>query len=680
MKTVLDQWIEDQEAKTLGASLDMGFDRDPVRQADIARISKDTMMSDEVIDANLDQAKILELRRRVNESSIVRNNPGMAKYLSNPQNAAIAQRDIDWLLEVEDTVGNKHRAKTTDLIKKSWFDWAAGVDFQQVEAASMEGEKIRSRYEKMLDVGVYSEEDQAKILRQMYSELAPVSESFAENVAEMAENMEKSDAIKFSTEVQQLMSGEVHWWEALKSNPGLLIREFSAANATNLAAGAGTAMVGGALLGPVGFAGGSGLSGARMEYAATMMQEIQEAGYDITNQAALRQAFLDSDTIGRARQKAITRAAVIMGTDYIMGGLATKIVAPSSFRPMAREMTNVTAQVGADAVVGGTGETLAMLATGDELSAPDILAESIGGGGTAVVSVAGAAASGVRGERQVKRAKVEKEVANIVESVGNQGKIDKLIELSQSAKKSAMPDENIAEAISTMEVSDDMIFLAPEAVQEAIDAGVEIESPSMMAQLQDALESGQDIELTTGQFVSEVAATDAVDALRPHMRWGQEGKSKIDLGNNGFSESLDIITEAAKASIDEKESSKSVLNDVKEQLIKTGVMREPEAKQAAAIVAARVETIARDYGLDPAEVYKDFGLEIKGPSTPEDAAPGAQPRPAILEQGFGDLMIKEEMLMEETGQVAVVERPAQQVWDTQTRRMNAMNELSKCLG
>ena len=135
-----------------------------------------------------------------------------------------------------------------------------------------------------------------------------------------------------------------------------------------------------------GFAGGTSYA---IEYANAVMSSLQEAGVDTTNEEALSAAFSNPSIMKKARLYANKRGIPIALFDAVSGGSGGKIagaVAKSSRKslglkigealPSAVKRKAVLAEVGAQSLLGGSGELSGQVISGDEIDVRDILLES----------------------------------------------------------------------------------------------------------------------------------------------------------------------------------------------------------------------------------------------------------------------------------------------------------------
>jgi hypothetical protein len=108
-----------------------------------------------------------------------------------------------------------------------------------------------------------------------------------------------------------------------------------------------------------------------------MSEALAEGGYDLTDQGQVAAAFSDEALLSAARERALQRSIPIAVFDAISGGIAGKFIKPA-MEAGERILPAATKEVGAQAVLGGSGEAAGSYAAGDEIKPFDVLAEAFG--------------------------------------------------------------------------------------------------------------------------------------------------------------------------------------------------------------------------------------------------------------------------------------------------------------
>lgn len=136
-----------------------------------------------------------------------------------------------------------------------------------------------------------------------------------------------------------------------------------------------------------------GLGSAHTEYMGGIFDALTEAGVDITNADALRQALSNPELMKRIRHQSAVKAGVVGAFDAASGGLASRVLLPATTlaaRPVARHLTNVGVQIPTQGAMGGAGEALGSVASGQEVRPGAVMGEIVGEAFGAPAEVLGA--------------------------------------------------------------------------------------------------------------------------------------------------------------------------------------------------------------------------------------------------------------------------------------------------
>lgn len=126
-----------------------------------------------------------------------------------------------------------------------------------------------------------------------------------------------------------------------------------------------------------------------VEFGNSFLEFARDNGVDTSDPKQMAALFENKELLREGVNKAGTRAGIIGAGDLFLGGLASKTLVPKRVTgPVAKNVTNIGAQVGAQSVGGGGFEAAAQVATEGKVSKPgEILAEAFGGLGTAPLDV-----------------------------------------------------------------------------------------------------------------------------------------------------------------------------------------------------------------------------------------------------------------------------------------------------
>lgn len=182
-------------------------------------------------------------------------------------------------------------------------------------------------------------------------------------------------------------------WDHFTSAPLSIIAEIGLESFVRQAPSFAAAGVSGAVGGLPAFMTAMGLGSAHTEYVGGIFNALSEAGVDITNADALRQAFSDRDLMARIRHQSAVKAGVVGTFDALSGSLAGRSLLPARVlaeRPVVRGVAEVGAQLPVQGAMGGAGEALGSLASGQDVEPGAVLGEIVGEAFTAPAEVLGA--------------------------------------------------------------------------------------------------------------------------------------------------------------------------------------------------------------------------------------------------------------------------------------------------
>lgn len=126
-----------------------------------------------------------------------------------------------------------------------------------------------------------------------------------------------------------------------------------------------------------------------VEFGGSLLEFARDKGVDTTDPKQVAAFFENKELLKEGVDKAGLRAGIIGAGDLLLAGLASKTLVPKRITgKAAKNITNVGAQMGAQAVGGGGFEAAAQVATEGEVTKPgEVLAETFGGFGTAPLDV-----------------------------------------------------------------------------------------------------------------------------------------------------------------------------------------------------------------------------------------------------------------------------------------------------
>ena len=113
-----------------------------------------------------------------------------------------------------------------------------------------------------------------------------------------------------------------------------------------------------------------------LEYTNGVLDAGREFGYNMNDPQEAAQAFKDERVWERGKERGLKRGIPIAAMDIFMGGLAGRVFAPVAVASRGRKIAAFAAErILLDAPAEATGEFLAQLNVGDEISIKEIMAE-----------------------------------------------------------------------------------------------------------------------------------------------------------------------------------------------------------------------------------------------------------------------------------------------------------------
>lgn len=203
----------------------------------------------------------------------------------------------------------------------------------------------------------------------------------------------------------------------------------------------------------------------------------------------------------------------------------------------------------------------------------------------------------------------ERATTRELNSYMGQAQIDTVIRDIQSNTLLQESPEQMAEFLREIG-PDELIYVSPEAVQEAVDTGTTV--PQHM---RDQLGTSQDIAIPLEKFGMDVVANEELlTALRPHLRRAPEQMSQQEIQARDGTEVRAMIARAQEQR-DVATEADMIFETVTEQLVATGRLSRQSAKLSAQLVPAYVTTKVaelKERGVDTtvAEVFNAMGLRV----------------------------------------------------------------------
>ncbi len=197
---------------------------------------------------------------------------------------------------------------------------------------------------------------------------------------------------------------------------------------------------------------------------------------------------------------------------------------------------------------------------------------------------------------------------------------DQLDALARESKLRARMPEAFREHVANVAGEDANIYVPAaqwnqyfqsqniDPAQAAAQAGI---SPNDFAE---AMAAGADLVMPLADFATHVAGTDAYASLAPHLRLTPGGVSEAELAASGEQDQqqLDALVQQIDQEQAQATGPQQVYDDALGQLLATGMER-GTAERNATLMQSVFTTLAQRTGTDAANLYQQYGLNIRRP-------------------------------------------------------------------
>ena len=144
-----------------------------------------------------------------------------------------------------------------------------------------------------------------------------------------------------------------------------------------------------------------------------------------------------------------------------------------------------------------------------------------------------------------------------------------------------------------------------------------IEIPGLTEQLNEALERGGDVRIPLDQYTSKIASTEHHEELKNHIKFDPDDMTLIEAEQWQSNQAEQFKVDAEKIMAEKEgdvaflDSAEQVHDDIKAQILKTGRFDDSVADKYAALHQAFAVSMSEKMGLQPHEVYEQYGLKVR---------------------------------------------------------------------
>ena len=379
-------------------------------------------------------------------------------------------------------------------------------------------------------------------------------------------------------------------------------------------------MLTGATGAPIGVSAlGVGAFSYGQDRAASLMERMQKAGVDTTNEAAITNYFLNSPEFA-GDLAAAEKHAMAVGSFDALSMRLSRFMLPAKLKPgnrmassysrlMATPYTRVAAnfatQAGIQSTLGAAGEATGQLMADREITSwADVVAEAAGEHFTGPIEVATAAWGAHR--EAVNRMERTKKVQAFVRDLNAMAQGSKALERAPE-----LVGEFVEEVSKNLKGADTIYVSATELNQAGLLDRLKAVSPTVAAKAEEALATGSDIGIPTREYLENVARSDVAEEIVPHVHVAGE-PTELEAAEAIDSVAREASRQAvAKSKLPEgfQDSARAVGKAIGELFASIPDIPTAERQGLRAIAQSLVTNFARDLGLDPMDVWDQYGVQ-----------------------------------------------------------------------
>lgn len=578
---ISEQPLEQDDHSHLKANLSEAFKINPDQAAQVRKLSRDSGVPDQAVASD---PAMVEQRLKfdnIDFNKLSQRNPNTALYLTDFNNAVIAQDDLEILNILEDTLT------------------AVGDIGRSLPSGALQG--FGSAFEgsgRLLDVG-------ARTLARGLDAVLP--ESFDRYIW-LTEEATETERLLAQLTPQELLKYEGRGLKQVAADVGA--PEDRQNLMTDIGAGVGQLasqvlahiVNPGAAVGMM-FSTGVDIQGERQEASGT-------EGRDLQSDLAL-----------------LTGGAITAGTEKLSLDALLNRIPPKIKNDVLRQLADISIAGGIEAVQE-VAEGIAQGLLEQYTTNPDaeifegLEREALAAGGAGAIFRALVNALTPGRVRSVQDDDAYRDTVSAAE----QEKLDKIQAAADQSKLKQRDAESFRQFMQQADGGQDtQVFI--DGAQAALflqsktrdqiqaDPGLQL----LQKNVREAATLGGDVTVPVADFATDIVGTETFDTLRPHMTMSADTTSPFRQ-EQVKAETESYITRLmaeAQENVSEYVESQQIYEQVQQQLVDTGMVSDRNAAVMAQVVPAWATAYARRNGITVAEAYQKAGLTIQGPQTGE---------------------------------------------------------------
>ena len=597
----------------------------PEQHSKVTDLSKKSGIPEFAVESNPEEVETKLKLDNVDFSQMSQRSPNTAKYLTDFNNAVIAQDDIDVLESIEGLLTNTFQ--TMSNVANSVVTSIPTTPPDMSKTFSNLGESISLSFDKQLKGGLLAGVD---LTPSKISDLIPVSalpigmeqvavDESIKLAARMGINTDE-ELQRVKQESTDSLISQIH---EINQN----ISDITPSDLTILEQG-----IRGGVESLVNMAPGFSLmllSGGR---AAPLLATIGAQTFGSSFGEARAEGLSSSESTLFAG----IDAAIEVGTELLPTGVLETILTGQSKGLKKEALKFVVREMGTEQIAT-LGQSINSFAFGldDELQNAQSVSEMIDiqlqrQAVTAIATVVagGGQIAAVASIRKTIDAVTRNEEKIETKSEAEQQKIDDINEKAQQAKVRDLNKESFKEFVDQAD-GENNTHVFVDGVQTSLylqtKTPEEIEADSALKMLseqaREAAALGVDVQIPIADFAADITGSDHFTALRDSMTMSEDSISpfrqeQVKQETDNYIESL---VQEAETNVSQYVEAQEIFNTVKDQLIDSGRINSSNASIMATVVPAWATAHAARTGKTVQQIYSESGLVIEGPQTGERA-------------------------------------------------------------
>lgn len=648
------------QKQTLQGSMFAATKTQPDRQAQVMELSQKTNLPTSIVERNFDDIQKKRAANAFDYDNMIKETPGLAKYMEDPNNAALSRNETDQLGKIDKSAQMiaKGRPDSNIYTLPTELTHAATTGWRGLESASWH---LAAAY------GLSTPEDAAakvaeanKRSNDLRAMMPDYSKEFSDTMAKQSGDVNKAFH-QFTGSWKEMRDGQilkalqdfgaggvhtvgeaVDMVGAAAARPrGLMYStvENLANSFPSLVAGLGMAKLGAAagtltgpaapiavpVLGMTGMAVGTFAGSVTTEVGSWINEEMGRRGIDTTDKDAILAAYRDpklmADIRGEAERKGVTTAAV----DALFSAFAGKVLASAGKEAsILKKAAHGIGDIGVQAIGETTSEYAGQVAAkkgdlsktdfGDAIQEGIIsLGHSVGetaiGHSTRHAFSKNTTQAATEVADATKTALRSLEQAQSLQAIG-----ESIKELKTTHKVPGKIEELINHTAGESSVyfqSDDWDKYWASKGKSPSKAAEQIMGDGGKAYVE-SKQTGKPLEIPLGKYVDKTATTEDFEGLLASAKTSADSMSANEAKEHLASlpaTMQELAKEAAPTAqeLDARKSAKEVGNTVAEQLKAVGV-----DQHQAILYEHGFRTLGERMGVDPMELFNQFKLRIGG--------------------------------------------------------------------